>query len=144
MLKRPKGPRRLQSTYPWFYNEEVEGSLAYHELLPVHVLLWILSDPYKRCACVCSISQSCLTLWLWPARLLCPWNFPNENTRVGSYSNPGIEHMSPASPALQVDSLLLSHQGSPLQKITGYKCFVSGKVVYKLKVTAAWDVFLYT
>ena len=29
--------------------------------------------------------------------------------------NPGIEPMSPASPALQADSLLLSHQGSPLE-----------------------------
>jgi len=28
-------------------------------------------------------------------------------------SDPGIESVSPASPALQVDSLLLSHQGSP-------------------------------
>ena len=28
-------------------------------------------------------------------------------------SDPGIEPVSPASPALQVDSLLLSHQGSP-------------------------------
>jgi len=28
-------------------------------------------------------------------------------------SDPGIESVSPASPAVQVDSLLLSHQGSP-------------------------------
>ena len=30
--------------------------------------------------------QSCPTLWphgLWPARFLCPWNFPGKNTRVG-------------------------------------------------------------
>ena len=30
----------------------------------------------------------------------------------GDLPNPGIEPMSPESPALQVDSLLLSHQGS--------------------------------
>ena len=31
----------------------------------------------------------------------------------GDLPNPGIELMSPASPAMQVDSLLLNHQGSP-------------------------------
>ena len=31
----------------------------------------------------------------------------------GNLPNPGIELMSPASPAWQVDSLLLSHLGSP-------------------------------
>ena len=31
----------------------------------------------------------------------------------GNLSDPGIESVSPASPAMQVDSLLLSHQGSP-------------------------------
>ena len=31
----------------------------------------------------------------------------------GNLPNPGIEPESPASPALQVDSLLLSHQESP-------------------------------
>ena len=32
---------------------------------------------------------------------------------LGDLSDPGIEPVSPAFPALQVDSLLLSHQGSP-------------------------------
>ena len=31
----------------------------------------------------------------------------------GNLHNPGIEPMSPASPALQVDSLPMSHVGSP-------------------------------
>ena len=53
--------------------------------------------------------------------------FPSKNTGVGCHSllqgifptpgsklpNPGIEPMSPVSPALQADSLLLSHLGSP-------------------------------
>ena len=38
------------------------------------------------CDCVCSITQSCLTL-CDPVdcshQLLCPWNFPNRNTGVG-------------------------------------------------------------
>ena len=43
------------------------------------------------------------------ARLLCPWDSPGKNTRVGCHSlrlgglsEPGIE---PGSPALQADSL---------------------------------------
>ena len=32
----------------------------------------------------------------------------------GYLPNPGVEPVSPASPASKVDSLLLSHQGSPL------------------------------
>ena len=35
---------------------------------------------------VCSVSQSCLTLW--PARLLCPWGFLGKNTRVGCHFLP--------------------------------------------------------
>ena len=51
-----------------------------------------------------------------PVRILCPWNFPGKNTREGChFLLQGIFPigMEPASPALQVDSLLLSHQGSP-------------------------------
>ena len=36
----------------------------------------------------------------------------------GDFPNPGIELMSPVSPALQVDSLLLSHWGSPYREET--------------------------
>ena len=60
------------------------------------------------------VAQSCPTL---PTRLLRPWNFPGKNTRVGCHfllqgnlPDPGIE---PVSPASRVDSLPLSHQGSP-------------------------------
>ena len=64
----------------------------------------------------------CLTLLQplrqWPARLLCPWDFPGKNSGVGCHillqgifqTHPG---MKPASPALQADSLLLSYQESP-------------------------------
>ena len=37
---------------------------------------------------VVSILRLCPTLWphgLWPARLLCPWDFPGKNTGVGCY-----------------------------------------------------------
>ena len=36
----------------------------------------------------------------------------------GDLPDPGIELMSPVSPALQVDSLLLSHWGSPYREET--------------------------
>ena len=38
---------------------------------------------------VCLVTQSCLTLWLCrlqPTRLLCPWDSPGKNTKVGSHS----------------------------------------------------------
>ena len=51
---------------------------------------------------------------LYPTRLLCPWNSPAKNTRVGiPYSTdlPNPE-MEPGSLALQI-LYHLSHQGSP-------------------------------
>jgi len=53
--------------------------------------------------------------------LLCPWDFPGKTTGMVCYFflhviflDPGIE---PGSPALQVDSLPLSHQGSSKKKM---------------------------
>ena len=53
---------------------------------------------------------------LLPTRLLCPWDSPGKGTGMGCQSHlqgnlpdPGME---PGSPALQVDSSPLSHQGS--------------------------------
>ena len=49
-------------------------------------------------------------------------DFPGKNTGVGCHSllqgifpDPGIVPLSPVSPALQVDSLPLSYQGSPVK-----------------------------
>ena len=65
---------------------------------------------------------------LYPARLLCPWDFSGKNTGVschfflkGIFPTQGSSlPVSPASPALQAESLLLSHRGSPTRifKIT--------------------------
>ena len=62
--------------------------------------------------------QSCLTLWL-----LCldsPLDSPGNNTEMGfpfpsprNHPEPGIKPMPPVSPALQADSLPLSHWGGP-------------------------------
>ena len=52
-----------------------------------------------------------------PARLLCPWNFPGNNTGVGChFLLQGIFLTQESNPRLlrwQVDSLALSHQGNP-------------------------------
>ena len=67
--------------------------------------------------CCCLAAKSCPTLLqshgLQPARLLCPWNFQARILEwvAISYSKGSSR---PRSPALQEDSLLLSHQGSPL------------------------------
>ena len=65
------------------------------------------------CICACVLSH---VHGLQPTRILCPWNFPGKNTRVGCHfllqgifltqgSNPHVLHQ-------QVDSLPLSHLGS--------------------------------
>ena len=44
-------------------------------------------------------------------------------TSSGDLPDPGIKPASPASPAFQVDSLLLSHQGSPTYLYVTVKSF---------------------
>ena len=67
------------------------------------------------------VIQSCLTLCnpmdYLSARLLCPWNSPGENTRVGYHAllqgnrpDPGIKSRSPA---MQADSLPSEPPGKP-------------------------------
>ena len=69
---------------------------------------------WSMCACACSVTQSCPTPGssvhgISQARIL-GW-FAISSSR-GS-PDPGIEPTSHVAPALQVDSLLLSHLGSP-------------------------------
>ena len=72
------------------------------------------------CVCECSVvSDSSRPHGVWPTRLLsvgasrpeyrCGSPFPPP----GDLRDPGIKPTSPESPALQADSLPLSHQGSP-------------------------------
>ena len=72
------------------------------------------------------VAQSCPTLrphGLQPIRLLCPWDSPGKNTRVGSQAllqgifltqrlNPGLLHCRQIL-------YCLSHQGRPLQELLG-------------------------
>ena len=64
--------------------------------------------------------QSCPTLQprgLQPARLLCPWDSPGKNTGMDyhalSSGRPGIEPVSLASPALQMDFYCCTSRGAP-------------------------------
>ena len=60
----------------------------------------------------CLVIQSCQTLQgLQPARLLCPWNSPGKNTRVGCHALlQGIFPNQGSNPGLLY---CLSHQGNP-------------------------------
>ena len=50
----------------------------------------ILKSPTSMCVHACSVAKSCSTICdptaCSPARLLCLWNSPGKNTRVGSHS----------------------------------------------------------
>ena len=82
----------------------------------------MLYTVYNYPVCVCVFCR----LWLfgpcglWPTRLLCPWHFSRQEywnvlpfPPPEDLPDPGIEPTSPVSPSLQVDSLPLSHRGSP-------------------------------
>ena len=79
----------------------------------------------KCCCCCCLVAKQCLTLLqpheLQPARLLCPQDYPGKSTGVGCHFliqgifsiqglNLGLLHW-------QVDSLPLSHLGSPTKPV---------------------------
>ena len=71
----------------------------------------------------CSVAQGCLTLrphGLWPARLLCSWNFPGKNTGVGCrfllqwiFQTQGLNLHLLCLLHWQADSLPLHHLGNP-------------------------------
>ena len=54
-----------------FFTTELSGYLTMHRKVP------------KTRLCVCSaVSDSLQPHGLWPARILCPWDFPSKNTRA--------------------------------------------------------------
>ena len=81
-----------------------------------------LARGWAGCVQAWSLSHVRLFLTLWTVAHQAPLSMgsPGKNTGVscrfpppGDLPDPGIEPTSPASPALQADSLLPSHQGSP-------------------------------
>ena len=94
---------------------------------------------------------------LWPhgleaTRFLYPWDFPGKNIEAGCHSllqglpDPRIK---PWSSELQVDSLALSHQGSPHQKhLLCYKCCIFTIILLttinhyeKYPLNCSWNFF---
>jgi len=78
------------------------------QFLNQNTLLNVLSGVH----CCCLVMNSFQTL-LWPCglspiRLLCPWNFPGKNTGVGCHCL-----LQGILPPFQVNSLPMSHKGSP-------------------------------
>ena len=102
---------------------------------------------------VCVLSHSAVSgslrpHGLQPARLLCPWDSPGKNTRVGCYFLlQGIFQTQGSNPRLlhwQVDSLPLRHQRSPFTGILIYenlsKCTflnTSSSLYYQLFISKA-------
>ena len=101
--------------------------------------------PYDQHFCFsflfCSLAQLCLTLET-PQTLahqapLLHGIFPGKNTGGLPFTSPrdlpdpGVKLASPASPALQVDSLLLSHQGSGQ--------IIIQSVPDKHKISTSWE-----
>ena len=88
----------------------------------------MMSFLYVLCCSCWSVAQPCLTLLrhhgLQPARLFCPWDFPDKNIRLVCHdllqgifstlgSNPHLLHW-------QVYSLPLSHQGIYVLQVLYY------------------------
>ena len=73
------------------------------------------------CMHVCSVAQLCSTLcdpMDYSLRLLCPWDYPDQNTGEGChfplhFPNTGIEPTSPVLPELQADFFFTTE---PLEK----------------------------
>ena len=96
------------------------------------------------------VSDSLRPNGLEPTRVLCPrqeyWRqlpFP----LPGNLLDPGTKPKSSISPTLQVDSLLLSHQGSPLNtllkvksRMTGYRMAINVLAVYPCECVADWYI----
>ena len=77
----------------------------------IQIYAYSFSDSFPfcgKCAQLCPLL--CNPFGLSPTRFLCQWGFSGKDTGVGFHSppplpDPRIEPMSPASPALQADSL---------------------------------------
>ena len=100
---------------------ESGGKGAGHHLqkngVPLSRMGWHLLPPLESMKVKVLVTQSCPNLlWphgLWPARLLCPWNFPGKCWTFpfpGDLPHPVIES---ESPSLQGDSLLSEAPGKP-------------------------------
>ena len=93
--------------------------LPYFHVIPISLL-----SKVSVCVSVCWVAESCPTLcdpmnYNLPGSS-CPWNFSGKNTGVGCHfpppgdlPNPGIEPVSPESPARHADSSRAKPSGKP-------------------------------
>ena len=108
-------------SYPWcqahaastFPPREIQGR--------AHQAARELAGASERGLSVCSVTSVVAdpaTPRLQPARLLCPWGFPGNNTGVGpppgDLPSPGIKPTSPVSPALGGGFFTMASSGKPL------------------------------
>ena len=77
----------------------------------------VFFSPNLKNSCVCVLN--CFSCF-WFFVKLCSWGFSRPDywgglpfPLPGHLPHPGVEPISPVAPALQLDSLPLSHQGSP-------------------------------
>ena len=117
------------------------GSFACEQLSCVSFSAWIFhmlfvpAEPNlnQTTYMPCSVAKSCPSLCdpmdSNPPGLLCPWGFSDKNTEVGChFLLQGIfpdEILNPCFPHWQVDSLPLSHLGSPTYMTTTSFCLLS-------------------
>ena len=103
-----------------FFFPSSGGSQNTHWFSPQMLLLLLLLLLYGCCANLhshqqdisASESHSVVSDPLWPHGLYSPWNYPAQNTGVGSCSL--LQRIEPRSPALQADSLPAEPQGKPI------------------------------
>ena len=85
----------------------------------IHTITWIYSSVLRTAKSVSYsvVSDSLRPHGLFPARLLCPWDFPSKNTGLGCHSLlQGIFSIQPLNPGLlNCRQILycLSHKGRP-------------------------------
>ena len=108
---------------------------VHSRLLPIKKSSYVIIIDYGRCDCALShVRDSLQPHGLWPSRLLGPWDFAGKSTGVGShFLLQGIfltKWLNLGLLPWQADSLLLSHQGSPL--IIRVTCIFWIRVLYQM------------
>ena len=106
--------------------------------------LFLLGSNYTVCVCMgvtLVMANSLQPHGLEPARPLCPWDFPSENTGVGCHSLlQGIfptQGLNPGFPHCRQTPYHLSHQGSPLIMLTEY-------ISVPLRPCSLFPIFLFS
>ena len=103
-----------------------------------HLFLWLTYSPPYLCACsVVLVVSDSATPWTVVCQAPLSMEFSRREywsglpcLSPGDLPNPGIEPVSPVSPALQADSLLLSHRESPLLYVSMCVCVYVCVCVY--------------